>query len=383
MPRVQPLLLALLAFALPATAQASSVTVAMPSGTPNYWEAINFTVSGVADQDAKLLAVMAIGEQTCPALYSDTNLINTERAGWRVPVSAGSYSVPMGFLAPRGRPYDSGSGPGPRTVCVYLMPASYDRQYPSPAALAVGTARITLGPDCLGFRPVEPATAKRLPGGAFGQFALSGEIAWPVSMTIEESTSEVGPGVWTQTYTIPDEGIQQLKKGLQVYESAPPIFFTQACKAPDGSAAPAPYDTLYGNSHIALMRVDGDGNLLGPNALPNPTFAGALALGTFQTPYPTGKGEEFEREVRVKPVGGRRPALIATGKLQTSGAMTVKLTSSGKKVIAALGKKAKRATLHIETTAIVNDKPVRVTRSTMQMVRDGAATSTAATTGGP
>jgi hypothetical protein len=372
MPRVQPLLLALLAFALPATAQASSVSIALPPTAPNYWEAIPYTVSGVADQDAKLYSVLATGEKTCPALYSDAPLIGTERAGWVAPVSAGSYSIPMGFAAPRADGFErAGTGPGPRTVCAYLMPASYDdrTQYPSPAALAIGTASLTLGPDCLRAR-VEPATAKRLPGGAFGEFALSGEIAWPVSMTIEGSTSNVGPGAWTQTYTIPDEGIQLLKKGLQVYETAPPIYFTQACKAPDGSSAPAPYDTVYGSSNISMVRVDRDGNLLGPNALPDPTFAGALALGTFQTPYPTGKGREFEREVRVKPVGGRRPVLIATGKLETTGAMTVKLTSSGKKVIAALGKKAKRATLHIETTAIVNDKPGRVTRSTMQMVRD-------------
>jgi hypothetical protein len=371
MPRVQPLLLALLAFALPATAQASSVSIALPSTAPNYWEAIPYTVSGVADQDAKLYSGLGTGGETCPALHSDLYLIGQERAGFVAPVSAGSYSVPLGFAAPRADAYErAGNGPGPRTLCVYLMPASYDNrtQNPSPAALAIGTASLTLGPDCLGHSPLAAPTAKRVPG-AFGDFAISGQVPWPVSMSFDNSpTWSVGPGAWSQTFSIPDEGRRQLEQGLQVLETGTLVRFAQTCKAADGAAAPAPYDNVTGFSSIAL-RVDGDGDLLGPHALPRPTFAGAVAVGIIQTPAPTGKHGLFKREVWVKPVGGRRPVLIAKGEQEAFSVFAVTLTPSGKKVLAALGKKAQKAKLVIETTQTRNGKTGPVRRSTMPIVK--------------
>ncbi|MCW2992042.1 MAG: hypothetical protein JWM73_2636 [Solirubrobacterales bacterium] len=363
---------------VPVAAHASSVTVTPPASSPNYWQAFSVTVSGVADQDAKLYVSLARGAGTCPALVSDIYLLGETRAGAVTPVGAGSFSVSSAFAAPKADPYErAGSGPGPQTICVHLMPAGYNQQTqnPAPAALAVGEAHFSLGPNCLGYTATGAPEVTRV-AGAFGQFALSGQIAWPVTAMLlndpARRTTSFAAGPWSLVSTLPAEATARLKKGLQVYEQTEVVSFSQPCKAADGSSAPAPYDVV-GDTVEAPLRVGSDGGLLGRHELPSPTFAGAAALGSVVTPAVAfakpGPGT-FAREVRVVPAGAKRAVLVGRHSQETMGLMEVKLTSAGKRVLAALGKKVKKAPLQLETTFTpAGGKTGAVKRSTMKIVR--------------
>jgi hypothetical protein len=178
--------------------------------------------------------------------------------------------------------------------------------------------------------------------------------------------------------SISDDERSRLQKGLQVLETYFDVTFTQTCTAPDGSSAPPPLNSVMMRIGTPA-RLGGDGAVLGPHALPAPTYAEWLALGLIQTtevdfPAGTTMGGLFEREIRVKPVGGKRPVLVGKAHQTHMGIFEVKLTASGRKVIAALGRKGKTATLRLETTFSAGDgrggyrKPGPVKRSTMKIV---------------
>lgn len=367
---------------LPAAAHASSLGVTPPSASPNYWQAVSFEVNGVADQDAQVFTSLARGDVTCPALQSDVVLLGANRAS-RSGVPAGPFQFATGFPEPKADPFEqAGVGPGPITICAYLMPSSYDQrtQNPSPPALARATAHFTLGPDCLGFTALAPPRTSPV-DGAFGEFRFSGQISWQVSMLVNrrQPATTVGPGAWSATGDIPSEARADLRKGLQVYRANYHVEFSQVCRAADGSSAPAPYDVV-ADSQLIQLRVGPGATVLDEDELPKPTFKGAMALESLVTPAVTfppnaRSGGRFDREVRVRPVGGGRPVLVAKGGLEVDDEFTVELTKSGKAVLARLAKRKRSAKLLMETTfskrspMIELEEPGPVKKSSMQIVR--------------
>jgi hypothetical protein len=374
------------ALALPASGHAASVSVSAPV-TANYWQTLPFSVSGVADQDAELLAVRTPPEGACLASEADLVSANQYIDGIRFMVKAGPFQQDLRFDDPKTRaksflpgvPQWAVTNPGPYKICVYLRELQDPRvSHQTPMTYyATGGTSMAIGPDCLGFRPIAPP---KLTGRA-GTLKATGDIAWPITAFIpydESGAALVGPGAWSLPVPIPNLWKDILKKDAQLVHVPLSVEMSQPCAAPDGSSAPSPFNVLT-HSEPMHFRIARGGRLLRRgDPLPPPTFGGVAATKFIITPdvkFPANSTGTFTRELSVEVPGKKSPQAIGSGNwdhhpgFDNPFPFEVEIKYAGRALLARIGKKVKSATLHIETSYSGESGSFENRTSTMKIVR--------------